>query len=94
MFSLCCFVVAGTVASIEENHKEKDQVGKGSQVAVKLEAINIAPVTFNRQFNKKSVLYSHLTRESIDALKANYKNDIDRDGWKLVIALKKKLDIR
>ena len=53
---LCCFVVAGTVASIEENHKEKDQVGKGSQVAVKLEAINIAPVTFNRQFNKKSVL--------------------------------------
>jgi|TARA_B110000091_G_C13742755_1_gene444101 translation initiation factor 5B len=51
-------------------------------------------VTFNRQFNKKSVLYSHLTRESIDALKANYKNDIDRDGWKLVIALKKKLDIR
>jgi translation initiation factor 5B len=86
-------LMIGTVSSIEENHKEKNQVCKGSQVAVKIEAINVAPVTFNRQFNKKSILYSHLTRESIDALKTNFKNDIDRDGWKLVISLKKKLEI-
>merc|ERR1712166_794111 len=86
-------LMIGTVASIEENHKEKDQVRKGSQVAVKIEALNCAPVTFNRQFNKKTILYSRLTRESIDALKENFKSDIDRDGWKLVIQLKKKLNI-
>ncbi len=86
-------LMIGTVSSIEENHKEKEQVGKGAQVAVKIEALNCAPVTFNRQFNKKTILYSRLTRESIDALKENFKSDIDRDGWKLVIQLKKKLNI-
>jgi translation initiation factor 5B len=69
-------------------------VTKGSQVAVKLEAINIAPVTFNRQFDKKTILYSCLSRESIDALKENYKDGVNRDGWKLVISLKKMLDIQ
>jgi len=83
-------LVIGTVSSIEENHKEKNQVGKGSQVAVKLEG---GTATFNRQFNKKSTLYSRLTRPSIDALKENFKNDIDRAGWTLVIQIKKMLDI-
>ena len=44
---------------------------KGKQVAVKIEAVDTMPLTFGRQFNKKSALFSHLTRQSIDALKEN-----------------------
>ena len=51
------------------------------------------PLTFGRQFNKKSALFSHLTRQSIDALKENFRNDLERSDWKLVIQLKKMLNI-
>merc|ERR1712167_28830 len=82
-------LMIGTVTSIQVNHQEKSLVKKGNQVAVKIEAIDCIPPTFGRQFNKSHTLYSHITRRSIDALKENFKEDLERDDWKLVIRLKK-----
>ena len=87
-------LMVGRVTSIQDNHKEVQLVKKGKQVAVKIEAIDTMPLTFGRQFNKNSSLYSHLTRQSIDALKENFKDDLVRDDWKLVIQLKKMLGIQ
>ena len=86
-------LMVGRVTSIQDNHKEVQMVKKGKQVAVKIEAVDTMPLTFGRQFNKNSSLYSYLTRQSIDALKENFKNDLSRDDWKLVIQLKKILNI-
>jgi translation initiation factor 5B len=86
-------LMVGRITSIQDNHKEVQMCKKGKQVAVKIEAVETAPLTFGRQFDKNSSLYSYLTRQSIDALKENFKNDLERNDWKLVIQLKKMLDI-
>ena len=86
-------LMVGRITSIQDNHKEVQMCKKGKQVAVKIEAVETAPLTFGRQFDKNSSLYSYLTRKSIDALKENFKNDLERNDWKLVIQLKKMLDI-
>ena len=46
-----------------------------------------------RQFEASHQLVSRLTRESIDQLKANFKEDLTEDDWRLVIKLKKVMEI-
>ena len=38
-------------------------------------------------------LVSRITRESIDVLKANFRDDMTKDDWRLVIRLKKVFNI-
>jgi len=38
-------------------------------------------------------LISHITRRSIDLLKANYRDELSLDDWRLVAKLKKILNI-
>ncbi|ETV80280.1 translation initiation factor aIF-2 [Aphanomyces astaci] len=79
-------VTIGRVASIEKDNKNVDTAKKGSNVAVKIESDS--NVTYGRQFDHTHKLYSHLSRASIDALKENFKDDLGKDDWRLVIKLK------
>lgn len=84
-------LLVGKVASIERDHKEVDRAKKGASVAVRID--NEGSVTYGRQFDHKNKLVSRLTRESIDALKENFRTDLQKEDWQLVIKLKKVFDI-
>lgn len=81
----------GKVSSIEKEHKEVDRAKKGTSVAVRIE--NESNVTYGRHFDHKHRLISRLTRQSIDALKENFREDLAKEDWQLVIKLKKVFDI-
>ena len=61
--------------SLEINHKSQDLVKKsqaGGGVAVKIEhAVYESAKMFGRHFDEKDEIYSHITRQSIDVLKAS-----------------------
>ena len=81
----------GRVASIEKDHKEVEIAKRGQSVACKIQ--NESNVAYGRHFDHQHKLYSHLSRESIDALKANFKDDLTKEDWLCVIRLKKVFDI-
>jgi len=83
----------GTVVSIEQNGKEQQTARKGASVAVKIVNESNPNITYGRQFDSTNMLYSTLTRQSIDALKANFKDTLEKEDWKLVIKLKKVFNI-
>jgi translation initiation factor 5B len=81
----------GKVGSIEKDHKEVQTAKKGSSVAVRID--NEGSVMYGRHFDHKSKLVSRLSRASIDALKENFREDLTKEDWQLVIKLKKVFDI-
>ena len=83
----------GIVTSIENNNREQDRASKGSSVAVKIANEGNPNITYGRQFDSSHMLYSTLTRQSIDALKANFKDDLGNEDWRLVVKLKKVYNI-
>uniref|UniRef100_M4BX90 Eukaryotic translation initiation factor 5B n=1 Tax=Hyaloperonospora arabidopsidis (strain Emoy2) TaxID=559515 RepID=M4BX90_HYAAE len=83
--------LVGKVGSIEREHKEVDRAKKGASVAVRID--NESSVMYGRHFDHKNKLVSRLTRESIDALKENFRDDLQKEDWQLVIKLKKVFDI-
>lgn len=83
----------GKVESIECNGKQQDTARKGASVAIKISNESNPNLTYGRQFDATHSLYSTLTRASIDALKANFKDKLDMEEWKLVVKLKKVFNI-
>ncbi|KAL7557735.1 hypothetical protein ACA910_006212 [Epithemia clementina (nom. ined.)] len=83
----------GNVTSIESNGREQQTARKGVSVACKIVNESNPTITYGRQFDATSLLYSKLTRESIDALKAHFKDQLENDDWRLVIKLKKVFNI-
>jgi translation initiation factor 5B len=83
----------GKVISIESNGKEQEIARKGTSVAVKIVNEQNPTITYGRQFDSTNALYSTLTRQSIDALKENFKDKLDNEDWRLVIKLKKVFNI-
>ena len=78
--------------SIERDHKQIQVCKKGQpSVAVKIEGPN-QPL-YGRQLEEKDVLYSAISRLSIDTLKEFYRSDVTNDEWQLIIKLKKEFDI-
>jgi translation initiation factor 5B len=55
----------------QDNHKEVPQAVVDQQVAIKIEG---GSVTFGRQLDESSKIYSQLSRESIDALKDHFRD--------------------
>ncbi|KAK5121556.1 hypothetical protein LTR85_004728 [Meristemomyces frigidus] len=73
----------GRVTSIERDHKQIPLCKKGQpSVAIKIEGPN-QPM-YGRQLEEKDVLYSHVSRASIDCLKEFYKDEVDKDEWRLI----------
>lgn len=83
----------GKVESIENSGKIQETARKGMSVAIKIVNEGNPTITYGRQFDASHMLYSQLTRASIDALKAHFKEQLDNDDWKLVIKLKKVYNI-
>ena len=88
-------VPIGKVIGIELNHKAKEVVKKGDPaVAIKIESpVYETPKMIGRHFFEKDMLYSRITRASIDILKSTFRNDLSREEWALVIQLKKILKV-
>lgn len=88
----------GKITSLEINHKpfeivKKSQAGGG--VAVKIEhAVYQSAKMFGRHFDEKDELISHITRQSIDVLKATFKAEVSMEEWALIKALKPRLNIQ
>nr|POF00410.1 eukaryotic translation initiation factor 5b [Quercus suber] len=84
------FIDIGRVASIENNHKAVDFAKKGLKVAIKIVGTNSEEQQkmFGRHFEIEDELVSHITRRSIDVLKANYREELNMEEWKLVVKLK------
>ncbi|KAK2977459.1 hypothetical protein RJ640_031018 [Escallonia rubra] len=84
------FIGIGRIASIENNHKPVDYAKKGQKVAIKIIGSNPdeQQKMFGRHFEIEDELVSHISRRSIDILKANYREDLTNEEWRLVVKLK------
>lgn len=84
------FIDIGRIASIENNHKAVDFAKKGQQVAIKIVGSNAEEQQkmYGRHFDIDDELVSHISRKSIDVLKANYRDDLTNEEWRLVVKLK------
>ena len=78
----------GRIASLELNHKAVDVAHVGQSVAMKIEAGNAMEQSrmFGRHFDHTDQLVSKISRESINALKAHFADEMSKDDWRLVSA--------
>ncbi|KAF2279341.1 uncharacterized protein EI97DRAFT_430425 [Westerdykella ornata] len=82
----------GRVTSIERDHKQIPICKKGQpSVAIKIEGPN-QPM-YGRHLEEKDMLFSAISRKSIDTLKEFFRNDVSQDEWKLIVKLKGEFDI-
>jgi len=82
----------GVVESIEANHKPlKEARKKNGSVAVKIK--NEPSILYGRQVEQSDELVSILTRDSIDALKEHFRDEMLKDDWDLVRKLKPVFDL-
>ncbi|XP_063222722.1 eukaryotic translation initiation factor 5B [Bacillus rossius redtenbacheri] len=88
------FVDLGVVTSIENNHKPVESARKGQEVCVKIEPVaGDSPKMFGRHFDEKDFLISKISRQSIDACKNYFRDDLAKTDWQLMVELKKLFEI-
>ena len=75
----------GTITSIDINGEEIQSVKQGANVCIKLAAGHFD--------SKDELLFSKLTRESIDACKLYNKDELSKEDWRLVVQIKAYLNI-
>ncbi len=82
----------GTVCGIKVNNNERQRASAGTECSLRIEGKNIVA---GRHFLKRNseIVYSDLTRESIDALKKVEKDNLVQDELRLIVYLKKMLKI-
>lgn len=88
------FVDIGIVTSIESNHKQIESARKGQEICIKIEPIpGEAPKMFGRHFDENDMLVSKISRQSIDACKDYFRDDLIKADWALMLELKKLFEI-
>ncbi|NXA40971.1 IF2P factor, partial [Eudromia elegans] len=88
------FIEIGIVTSIEINHKPVDVAKKGQEVCVKIEPIpGESPKMYGRHFEATDILVSKISRQSIDALKDWFRDEMQKSDWQLIVELKKVFEI-
>ena len=85
-------VLIGKVISIEKEHKKVEFADTDSEVCIKVET-NDSSITIDRHFDNNSLLYSNISRDSIDILKECYRDEMRKSDWQLVKEFKLKLHI-
>ena len=84
----------GTVESIEKEHKSINNVKpQDGSVSIRVKVVD-SSLAAGRHFDENSTFISKITRNSIDALKQYFRDDMTNDDWKIVIKLKKILEIQ
>ncbi len=79
----------GKVVGIQIDKKDVQIAKTGSEVCIKIDNQINPTITYGRQFDHTNLLYSQLTRKSVDILKEYFKKDLSSDDVKLLIKLKK-----
>ncbi|XP_052861683.1 eukaryotic translation initiation factor 5B [Anopheles cruzii] len=88
------FTDLGVVTSIEANHKQLETARKGQEVCIKIEPIpGETPKMFGRHFDETDLLVSKISRQSIDACKDYFRDDLLKSDWTLMVELKKTFQI-
>jgi len=88
------FVHLGICSSIQRNNNEVDSARKGEEVCIKIDALpGEAPKMFGRHFDETDMVVSKVTRESIDACKNYFRDDLQKADWQLMVELKKTFEI-
>lgn len=84
--------VLGKVASLEINHESVTEVKKGQTnagVAMRLDDPSSPQPIWGKHVDEKDVLYSHITRKSIDTLKDPlFRDKVPKTDWLLIKKLK------
>jgi len=85
----------GRVMSMQSDGNDILEAKKAMLVCIKLEQPpgQVPQVLYGRHFDHTTELVSQLSRNSIDLLKANFKDDLTENDWKLVVRLKKVFEI-
>ncbi|XP_071497268.1 eukaryotic translation initiation factor 5B-like [Diadema antillarum] len=84
----------GVVSSLELNHKPLETARKGQEICIKIENVSgDAPKMYGRHFDHNDMLISKISRESIDAVKDHFREDLEKQDWQVMIELKKILQI-
>ena len=84
----------GVVESIEREKKPINNVRPNDgDVAIRIKVAD-SSLAAGRHFDESSTYVSQITRNSINALKNYFREDMTNDDWKLVIKLKKILNIQ
>jgi translation initiation factor 5B len=88
-------LTVGRITRILLKNVEQQEAGAGAEVSIQITGADndASPLTFGRQFGVQHPLVSKLTRESIDALKQHYRQEVCASDWQLVVRLKKMLAI-
>ncbi|XP_059144688.1 eukaryotic translation initiation factor 5B-like isoform X2 [Physella acuta] len=88
------FVELGRVTSIEANHKPVDIAKQGQDVCIKITPIpGEAPKMYGRHFDETDMLVSKISRQSIDAVKDHFREEMSKQDWRLMVELKKQFEI-
>ncbi|KAG7174638.1 Eukaryotic translation initiation factor 5B-like [Homarus americanus] len=88
------FVEIGIVTSMEFDHKNVDLAKKGVDVCIKIEPVpGHTPKLVGRHFEIEDILVSKISRESINACKDHFRDDLSKTDWKLMAELKKEFQI-
>ncbi|XP_073840916.1 eukaryotic translation initiation factor 5B [Musca autumnalis] len=88
------FVDIGIVTSIESNHKQLETARKGQEICIKIEPIpGESPKMYGRHFEADDMLVSKISRQSIDACKDYFRDDLIKADWALMVELKKLFQI-
>ncbi|XP_002732156.2 eukaryotic translation initiation factor 5B-like [Saccoglossus kowalevskii] len=88
------FLDVGIVTGVEMNHKQLESARKGQEVCIKIAPLpGDAPKMFGRHFDHTDLLVSKITRQSIDAVKNWFREDLQKSDWQLMIELKKTFEI-
>jgi translation initiation factor IF-2 len=83
----------GTVTSIQKSQKDVKSVrSQDGGVSIKIEN-NSKIIHAGKSFTHENQIVSAITRDSIDVLKAHYKDELEKDDWRLVVKLKKVFNI-
>lgn len=87
-------ILIGRVSSIQSNHVEKEVASVGDEVCIKIDNTSSdAPKMVGRHFEITDTLISHISRESIDACKDYFRDDLEKSDWQLMVELKRILQV-
>jgi translation initiation factor 5B len=89
-FTPASIMMIGRVGSIEKESKPVQEAKVGDEVCIKVEqGMSQNYIMYGRHFDHHNMLISALSRRSIDLLKENFRDDLSREDWVLVVKLKK-----
>lgn len=84
----------GVVEGMEKDHKPINNVKPNDgSISIRVKCFD-SSLLAGRHFDDKSTYCAYITRNSIDVLKAHFRDDMTDDDWRLIIKIKKILEIQ